>query len=115
MNQQTTNSPNKRLVVSKKNNAGRLVQLGTVNFDTSKRATLSSEGSGPDVDALKKIWEEISKLGKLTWTQSRPDQIGGEKVTKIVDVEARPGDDKYIYAVLDTLERKYGYTVDIAK
>jgi len=104
----------RRLIVSKENNAGRLAPLGTLTFDESNKATLSTEGSGPAVDELKKVWEEISKLKELTWKQSRPGEIGGEKVTRIVGETARPGDDNYIYAVLNTLERKYGYTVDLA-
>src|SRR4029453_16034923 len=39
------NVPKSRLIVSKPNNAGRLVQLGTVNFDDSNRASLATEGS----------------------------------------------------------------------
>jgi hypothetical protein len=115
MKNQTTKVPVKRLIVSKPNNAGRPVQLGSLEFDESNRASLSTEGSGPAVDELKRVWDEVSKMGKLTWTQSRQDTIDGEKVTRIVDVEAKAGDKIYIYAVLDTLERKYGYTVDIAK
>jgi hypothetical protein len=90
-----------------------LVRLGSVDFDESNRAALSTEGSGPAVDELKKAWHEISALKELIWKQSRPDVIDGEKVMRIVGTRAKPGDDTYIYAVMNTLERKYGYTVDL--
>jgi len=114
MEKQMKKTTHRRLIVSKENNAGRLVQIGTVNFDESNQATLSTEGSGPEAEGLKKAWAEISKQKELTWKHSRPDEIGGEKVTRIVGETAKPGDDNYIYAVLNTLERKYGYTVDLA-
>jgi hypothetical protein len=106
-------SANRRLIVSNVDDANELVRLGTVEFDQSNRATLSTEGSGPAVEDLKTAWQEISSLPQLTWKQSRPDVIDGKPVTRIVGVQARPGDDNYIYAVLNTLERKYGYTVDL--
>jgi hypothetical protein len=114
MEKQMKKTTHRRLIVSRENNAGRLVQIGTVNFDESNQATLSTEGSAPAAEELKKAWAEISKQKELTWKQSRPDEIGGEKVTRIVGETAKPGDDNYIYAVLNTLERKYGYTVDLA-
>jgi hypothetical protein len=114
MEKQTKKATARQLIVSKENNAGRLAPLGTLTFDESNKATLSTEGSGPEVEELKKVWAEISKQKELTWKQSRPGEIGGEKVTRIVGERAKPGDDTYIYAVLNTLERKYGYTVDLA-
>jgi hypothetical protein len=104
---------NGSLIVSKPTNTGRLARLGTLAFDASNHATLSLEGSGPDALELQRVWEEIAKMGELTWKQSRPDEIGGEKVMRIVGVKAKPGDDTYIYAVLNTLERKYGYVADL--
>jgi hypothetical protein len=115
MGKQMKNATKQRLIVSKRNHAGRTVRIGSVNFDESHRAVLSTEGSGPVVDALKTAWQEIQKLGKLTWTQSVPGEMNGKQVTKIMDVEAKPGDKHYIYAVLDTLERKYGFTVDLER
>lgn len=106
---------NKQLIVSKENDAEEMVRLGTINFDASNHANLSTEGAGPEVEGLKKAWTEVSKAGELTWKQSRPDTVDGEPVTRIVGVSAKPGDHSYIYAVMNTLERKYGYTVDIAK
>jgi hypothetical protein len=114
MEKQMKNATKGHLIVSKPNNTGRLVQLGTLNFDEKNRATLSTEGSGPAVEELKTIWAEISKMKELTWKQSRPGEIDGEKVMRIVGEKAKPGDDNYIYAVLNTLERKYGYAVDLA-
>ena len=68
-----------------------------------------------NIDELKQAWTEVSNSGELTWKQSRPDTVDGDAVTRIVGVGAKPGDESYIYAVMNTLERKYGYTVDIAK
>jgi hypothetical protein len=115
MGKQATNATVRRLIVSKPNNAGRLVRLGTVDFDASNRATLATEGSSPEVEELKRVWQEMSNMKKLTWVHSRPVTKGGSEVTQIVGEDASPGEEKYFYAVLDTLARKYGYTVDIAK
>ncbi len=111
MKNETKKATVRRLIVSRQN-AGR---LGTVDFDESHRATLSPEGSGPAVEQLKKDWQEVSSMKELIWKQSRPDEIDGKSVTRIVGVTAKPGDANYFYAVLDTLSRKYGYSVDIAK
>ena len=105
----------KQLIVSKEDDAEEMIRLGTIDFDATNHAKLSTEGAGPDVEELKGAWAEISQAGELTWKQSRPDTVDGESVTRIVGVKAKPGDEQYIYAVLNTLERKYGYTVDIAR
>src|SRR5689334_17817355 len=107
------NVTDRRLIVSQQDEANELVRLGTIRFDQSNRATLSTEGSGPAVEELKTAWQEISSLPELTWKQSRPEEINGRPVTRIVGVTSKPGDDTYIYAVLNTLERKYGFTVDL--
>ncbi len=52
-------------------------------------------------------------MEELTWKQSRPDVIDGEKVMRIVGEKVKPGDATYIFAVLNTLERKHGYMVDM--
>ena len=54
-------------------------------------------------------------MKELVWKQSRPDEIDGKSIIRIVGVTSKPGADNYFYAVLDTLSRKYGYTVDIAR
>jgi hypothetical protein len=110
-----SNATNRRLIVSKPTDTGGLIRLGTLVFDASNRATLSLEGSDPDTAELQRVWQEISKMGELTWKQSRPDVIDGEKVMRIVGEKAQPGDANYIYAVLNTLERKYGYAVDLER
>ena len=115
MKNQTTNPTVRQLIVSKPNDAGFLARIGTLDFDESNRATLSTAGSGPAVDELKRVWPEMSKMEKLTWVHTRPNNADGKQVTQIVGEDAKPGDGKYFYAVLDTLSRKYGYTVDIAK
>jgi hypothetical protein len=109
------NATEKSLNVSKTNNAGRLEEIGVIHFNESNRATLSVEGSSPEAEQLKKDWEEISKQKELTWKQARPGTVNGESVTRIVGERAKPGDDNYIYAVLNTLERKYGYSVDLVE
>jgi hypothetical protein len=113
--QQMKTTTKKQLIVSKENDAEEMIRLGTIDFDGANQATLSTEGTGQEVEELKQAWAEISKTGDLTWKQSRPDTIDGESVTRIVGVKAKPGDEAYIYAVMNTLERKYGYTVDIAR
>jgi hypothetical protein len=103
----------RRLIVSQHDEGDEIVRLGSVDFDEANRAMLSTEGSGSAVDELKNAWHEISASKELIWKQSRPDVIDGEKVMRIVGTKAKPGDDSYIYAVMNTLERKYGYTVDL--
>ena len=104
----------RKLVLSKNNESGNPVRVGTLYFDESNRAALETEGTGPAVEQLKRDWEEVSKQNKLIWKKSVPDEIDGRTVTRIVGEEVAPGDENYIYAVLNTLERKYGYTVDLA-
>lgn len=114
MEKQMQKATHRRLVISKENNAGRLVRIGALEFDKSNHATLSTDSTDPAAEELKSAWDEISKLKELTWKHSSPGEIGGEKVTRIIGETARPGDAMYIYAVLNTLERKYGYSVDLA-
>ena len=115
MEKQMKTTTNKQLIVSKENDDEETVRLGTINFDGSNHASLSTEGEASEVEELKQAWAEISKTGELIWKQSRPDTVEGQRVTRIVGVKAKPGDDAYIYAVMNTLERKYGFTVEIAK
>jgi hypothetical protein len=111
MSKQTAKSPAQRLIVSKRE-VGR---IGTVNFDTSGRATLSTEGSGPEVDALKKAWAEISSQPKLSRIITVEEERNGKKITAIEEEEVAPGDENYIYAVFDTLSRKYGFSTDLVE
>ncbi|MSU80496.1 MAG: hypothetical protein EXS16_20710 [Gemmataceae bacterium] len=99
--------------MSKATDSGQPARLGTLDFDEANRATLSLEDSGPAGVELQKGWEEISIMEELTWKQSRPDVIDGEKVMRIVGEKVKPGDATYIFAVLNTLERKHGYMVDM--
>src|SRR6476660_6772506 len=66
MGKQMKTTTNKQLIVSKENDAEEMVRIGTVNFDASNRASLSTEGAGPDIDELKQAWAEISKAAELT-------------------------------------------------
>jgi hypothetical protein len=102
----------RKLIVSKSTEEDLLVRLGVVSFDESNRATLSTEGSGPEVDQLKQDWQEVTNSSELMWKKSVPGEVDGEKVWRIVAETVRPGDEHYIYAVLNTLERMYGYRVD---
>jgi hypothetical protein len=111
MSQVATN----KLIVSKRNEGGGSVQLGTLDFDASNHATLATEGSGSEVEKLKRDWKEISGKDELIWKKSVPGEEGGEKIIRIVGEKVHPGDDAYVYAVLNTLERSYGYTVDFAQ
>jgi hypothetical protein len=104
---------NKHLVVSKRNEVNEVFRIGKVTFDKSNQATLSIEGSGPAAEELKKAWQEIVKFEELTWKQSRTEEVDGKRITRIVGERAKPGEANYIYAVMNTLERKYGFAVDI--
>jgi hypothetical protein len=101
------------LVVSKTNEANVRVKLGTLQFDESSRPKLLTEGSGPDVEKLKKDWQEISSKPELDWEKTVPEEVNGKTVKKIISDPTRPGDPTYIYAVYDELTREYGYTVGI--
>jgi hypothetical protein len=111
MSEQTAKTAAQRLVVSKRD-VGR---IGTIKFDTSNRATLSTEGSGPEVDALKKAWAEMSSRPKLSRVMTVVEERNGKKITAIEEEEVAPGDENYIYAVFDTLSRKYGFSVDLVQ
>jgi hypothetical protein len=105
----------RKLIVSKTNTTGQAVRIGSLTFDESNRGTLATEGSGPAVEALKSAWQEIQKEPKLYWTQSVPGEFRGEKVMMNMDVEVPRDDPRYVYAVLDTLERKYAFRVDFER
>jgi hypothetical protein len=110
-----TNVATGQLIVSKPTNTGQLARLGTLNFDESNHATLSLDDAGPAAEELKMVWQEISSRNELTWKHSQPDEIDGATVMRIVGETAKPGDFAYIYAVMNTLERKYGYRVDLTR
>jgi hypothetical protein len=103
----------RRLIVSMPDESEVLVRLGTLAFDAANRATLATEGSGPAVEELQQAWQEISQESELIWKQTRPQVIDGHEVTQILGVPSKPGDANYIYAVMNTLERKFGYLVDL--
>jgi hypothetical protein len=103
----------RRVIVSMPDETEELVRLGTLTFDAANRATLSTEGSGPAVEELQQAWQEVSQESELIWKQTRPQVIDGHEVTQILGVPSKPGDANYIYAVMNTLERKYGYMVDL--
>ena len=90
-------------------------RLGTLRFEEGNRVSLVTEGAGPAVEELKKAWLEISKQPKVTWVKTVVEESAGKKVTAIEAEEYGRGDANYFYAVLDTLSRHYGFSVDIAK
>ena len=90
-------------------------RLGTLRFDESNQVSLVTEGAGPAVEELKKAWAEISKKAKVTWVKAVVEESAGKKVTAIEAEEFGREDANYFYAVLDTLSRQYGFSVDSAK
>lgn len=104
---------NQRLNIFAPDESGELVRLGSLSFDEANRAKLATEGAGPAVEELREAWQEISGLKELIWKQSKPAVIDGRKVTRIIGLPVKPGTPNYIYAIMNTLERKYGFTVDL--
>lgn len=90
-------------------------RLGTLTFDKANQGTLVTQGSSPAVEELKKAWKEISEKSKVTWIKTVVEESGGKKVTAIEGEEYTRKDANYFYAVLDTLSRSYGFSVDISK
>lgn len=111
MTAQTPRTPARSLIVSRPKEG----RLGTLTFDDRNRVSLATEGSGPAVDALKQAWQEISAKPKATWVKTVVEESGGKKVTAIEAEDYGPNEPNYFYAVLDTLSRQYGFSVDIAK
>lgn len=103
-----------KIILSKPDENGQPVYLGYLQFE-SNRATLITEGANPEVEKLKADWEEVSNLKELMWKQSVPDEIDGKTVHRVVGQTVRPGDEDYIYAVFNTMERLYGYRAELAE
>lgn len=111
----------KNLIVSKSlsgENPNITTKIGTITFDTTNHATLSIEKTDgvaaemtEDVAGLTAAWSDISKTPELVWKYN--NIIGEERL--IAGDTSRPGDENYIYAVKSTLERKYGFSVDIVE
>lgn len=105
----------RKLVISKANEADRLVRIGLLEFDDANQATLSTEDSGQDASQLMQDWYAIAEQDELMWKTTVPGEVDGEVVMKRVAEMVRPDDENYIYAVYDTLSRSYGYSVDFGK
>ena len=103
----------KKLILSKFNDANLPVQLGTLQFDESNHGTLTIDGSGAAAEKLKQDWNEVSSKPELTWKMSVPDVVDGRTIMRIKGSTVHPGEDTYPEAVLNTLERSYGYSVEI--
>jgi len=89
-----------------------LVPIGSLVFEGSQQGVLTTEKPGPEADELKQAWEELSSKKQITWKRMSLQVIDGQEVTAIDGDDFSPGDEEYKWAVLDNLERKYGYTVD---
>jgi hypothetical protein len=100
-----------KLIISKREE-GRAVPIGTLVFDASNKATLIVDKAGPDGEALKKNWEELSKKDQLTWKRAVVHTIDGKNVTALDGTDVKRSDHDYRWAVQDNLERKYDYSVD---
>ena len=107
-----TPAPTVRTLVVSRPKEGR---LGSLAFDQNNEVRLVAEGSGPAVEALKQAWQEMSAQPKLSWVKTVVEESGGKKITAIESEEYGRKDANYFYAVLDTLSRQYGFSVDIAK
>jgi hypothetical protein len=105
----------RKLIISKTDDTGVSVRLGELQFDEANQPTLSTDASGAAADQLTRDWEELRGRGELIWKTSVPDTVEGEEVTRIVGQKVRLGDKDYIYAVMNTLERSYGYEVDLVE
>ena len=102
----------KKLILSKRNGSDQFVRLGMLQFDDTNHASLATEGAGAAVDKLRQDWSEVSQRGELTWKMSVPGEEAGD--VRIVGETVRPGEEDYIYAVLNTMERSYGYKAELA-
>jgi hypothetical protein len=110
----TTEDGHRKLSISRYSD-GDWVRLGVLEFDNSNRqATLTTEGSGPLVNQLEQDWYAIEDESELMWKRSVPHEKDGEVIMRSEAVMVRPGDERYIYAVFNTLERSYGYRIGFA-
>ena len=109
------NNTTARLLLSKRTATGQRTRLGALNFDESNRATLSLEYTGPEAEELQKVWKELSARRELTWKRSEPGELDGAPIVRVIGETVKPGEFAYIYAVMNTLERKYGYWVELER
>ena len=113
---QPANSSNKvksmtTLTISKTSD-GFEKQIGTLVFDESNKATLTTEGSGPEAERLRKVWEEVAKLDTLPMQRAEEKEVDGNLVTSIRAYMIPKTDKRYPGAVWSVLERQHGYLVD---
>lgn len=102
-----------KLIVYDFSNGYEGMKLGTITFDSSNRGTLVTEGSGPAVDRLKVDWKEISSKPQLTWKRHETAEEGSRGA--LIGENLAPGDENYIYAVYDTMSRKYSYKLELSR
>jgi hypothetical protein len=113
---QPANSSNKvksmtTLTISKTSD-GFEKQIGTLVFDESNKATLTTEGSGPEAERLRNVWEEVAKLDTLPMQRAEEKEVDGNLVTSIRAYIIPKSDKRYPGAVWSVLERHHGYLVD---
>lgn len=111
---ENTEVADSKIVLYKSEENGQYVYLGYLQFDESNRATLITEDSTPEVEQLKQDWAEVSGRSELMWKKSVPGEVDGRSVMRIIGEDVKPGDDDYIYAVFNTMERSYGYRAQLA-
>lgn len=51
----------------------------------------------------------------VTWVKTVIEESAGRKVTALEAKDYSRKDENYFYAVLDTLSRRYGFSVDIGR
>ena len=114
INKETITVSNQKLIVSRRNDEDQLIRIGVLEFADSVTLTLEPD-VGEEGAALKSVWDEVASAEELTWKQAVPGERNGKKVTRIVGKQARPGEESYIYAVMNTLERRHGYRVGLTE
>jgi hypothetical protein len=87
-------------------------QIGQIVFDDANNATLTTEGTGPEVERLRQVWAETSQLNSLPllWTDEKT--VDGELVISRKSKDVSKSDEDYPHAVWSYLESKHGYLVD---
>ena len=99
------------LTISKQTD-GAEIEIGKLVFDASNNATLTTEGSGPDVEQLKRVWAEASQLKSLPMEWTEKTKVDGSLKTTRKSKDVAKGDEEYPAAVWSYLESTHGYLVD---
>jgi hypothetical protein len=89
-------------------------KIGQLVFDDSNNATLSTEGSGPEAERLRRIWEVAAQRKSLPMQWTEKKKVDGDLVTTRKSKEVPKSDEQYPDAVWSFLESEHGYLVDQA-